>query len=349
MGKVLCFSDSHLRDTGSFAPFNKIDEKTGLTYELLNVIKGFEFVADKIREFEPEYVFFLGDFYHVPEFITTRTLHASDIALSLINKACSETCSEFVMMPGNHDVLNEHYGITSVNNLIGYARILPLNENVYFNIGPHKVCVVPFNSSAEIFTKNVNLARDNGSKLIMTHQDFEGCKYESGYPSESKVSPRIGVPVISGDIHLMQQVGDVTYCGSLVQNRFNRYDLSGVGGVIVYDLDDGKLEHYKNDYSKHYVKVKDFDQIAYLDPDRCVLNINMKVDPDKLSKYLEDNNFKDYIHVNRNPVDKNIDEKVKSDVKVTSPLKSLRKHIENNNSEALDQYDELIKNFKNTD
>ena len=94
--------------------------------ELLNIIKGFHFIAVKIIELKPEYVMFLGDFYHVPEFITTRTLHASHLALMSVKNACIEVRASFHMMPGNHDVLNEQFGITSINNLIGYSDILKL-------------------------------------------------------------------------------------------------------------------------------------------------------------------------------------------------------------------------------
>ena len=62
-----------------------------------------------------------------------------------------------------------------------------------------------------------------GHKVVLTHQTFAGCEVENGTTLDSGVPRDFFGPkakVISGDIHVPQKLGRVTYCGAPYPVRF---------------------------------------------------------------------------------------------------------------------------------
>lgn len=287
--RILFYSDVHLRDNGSFFPYNMI-EKNGLSKELNNILLGFDFIRDQILVHHPNLVVFCGDLYHYPEVVSTQCLHASSIALSKIKYACEKVNAKHYLIPGQHDIIDENNYVTSISNLVGYGDILlrPIViDDVFFS---------PYCSNAgKLYTTLIEAQQT--SSLVIAHADFNGGLYDNLHKSESRISPILSIPCISGDLHIPHDVESVHYVGSLVQNRFQHPDLKFIGGILIFDTETQGITRIRNTYSKHYCKISpkfatDEDYIKRaleLDPEKVVLAVYSK-----LAKEEIEGIFKDY-------------------------------------------------------
>lgn len=331
--ELMFFSDSHLRDVGSFPPFNKIEEN-GLSHELNNIILGYKFVANMVVKRKPRALFFLGDVFHHPESVSTAALYGASIAWGMVRDACIEVGIPFYYFEGNHDILSDIFGINSVAILQGFGEWI--KEDQVIDIDGFRVWAAKFNSNKE----KVAASLEKGKKydLVITHLDFKGARYETGKLSNSRISPNLDVPIISGDIHLPQDVGDVSYVGSLVQNRFNRTDLSAVGGVLIFNMETKKVTRIPNKLSRHYVKIEDLSQLDGLPPDRVVLQVKCPLPDEESIKALEGYM---YVHV---PMP-DFKEQVEVNKKIMSmekPDKILRNWLADEKPEIVSLFDEVF-------
>jgi len=242
---ILAYSDTHLKSTSSFLPFNQIADN-GLTGELNNTIKGFHFVANKIRELSPKVVIFCGDLYDIPESLSTEVIHAGSISLKLISDACKDVGARHILFPGQHDILSEYHKIYTISNLIGYGEIITETSILpEFNIG-----IVPYTSSsgkAHHDLMDVQLSAD----VVFTHLDFAKCRYENNHISESSLSSEnITKPLISGDNHCFSSDTEIlTYDGWKFFNELNNKSK-----VMTLNIEKNKLEYNKiNNFIEKYV------------------------------------------------------------------------------------------------
>lgn len=333
--ELMFFSDAHIRDVGSFPPFNKIEEN-GLSQELNNIILGFHFVANMVKKRKPRALFFLGDMFHSPESLTNSTVYGASVGLGLVRDACIEVGATFYIMEGNHDILSDIFGISYTPILCGYGEILKESQTI--SIDDFKIWVCKFHTNKE----KVKEALDKGKShnLIITHLDFKGARYETGKVSNSSVSPNLDVPCISGDIHLPQDIGDVSYVGSLVQNRFNRTNLSEVGGILIFNMKTAKITRIPNKMSKHYVKIESLDQLEGLSPDRCILQVKCPLPNEEDVKALE--GF-EYVHVPMPDYKEQVDVNKKI-MSMEKPDRILRNFLSDEKPETVALFDEVIEN-----
>lgn len=335
------FGDTHLREYGSFPPFNQV-EANGFTRELNNILRGFDFVVDKIKTEQPHHVFLLGDVFHTPEGVTTTTLHATAKALGDVKGVCAFMGAKFYLMAGNHDTQNEKLRITSTSVLSGFAQLLDKDTILKLHTPDdgeiYKIGVVQFSSDEEhiipLLTK-----MSKSSDLIITHLDFQGCAYESGWRSESVIPTNFPIPIVSGDIHRTQRVGSVYYPGSLVQNRFTQTTSDGIGGVLTYDTKTGAFEHFPNTYSHHYVKIEKPEDFNGLD-ERFKYMYQIKYE-------LEDRSFLEglehiYIPVAQAKVgDDNVDDSYLR-LNVGTPFNMLKKYVSEHKPEAVNALESVL-------
>jgi len=334
--RIGIFTDQHLRSTGSFPPFNKLSE-SGLSKELDNIIRGFYFVADQIRSYKPRAVFSLGDAFHNPEVIDVPTLEGASRAFGVVKKACDEVGADFYILVGNHDVVSENPTlITSVSVLEGFGQVI--KEPYFIDIDEFTVSMVPYSSNPSKMYSQLKEAEVQ-SDLILTHIDVAGCRYENNHLSESEIDPTFKVPVISGDIHFSQHVGSVIYPGSLVQNKFTRSDLSGIGGAAFYDLETKEYQLERNIYSKHYVKAHSIEEAKKHDPNQVIIQLVTDVPKEEAEIELEDYEF-NYLPAPK--VDDNLEVEYEN-VGIESPEVVLRTYINQDRPSALKNFDETLK------
>lgn len=294
-------------------------------------------MADQIRKFKPRAVFSLGDAFHNPEVIDVPTLYGASIGFGEVRDACKEVGCEFYIVEGNHDINSETpIRISSAQILQGFGTVI--SELFYIDLDEFTIGVVPFYSNPGKMYSLLQEAQITAD-LILTHIDVAGCKYENNHDSESDLDPNFNVPVISGDIHLRQEIGSVIYPGSNVQQRFSRSDLDGVGGPLFYDLQTKKPQYIMNTYSKHYVKATSIEDVKNFDPESVVVQLVTDLPVEDVEKELEGY---DYVRLPLPRIDEGMEVEYESSG-IESPELILRNFISSDNPEALKQFDETLK------
>lgn len=335
--KILAYGDCHLREYGSFPPYNII-ENNGLTKELNNTLKGFRFVEDKILEHKPDLVVNLGDLYTVTETVSTRTLYASSLGLGYISSACKKLKIPHHYVCGQHEVISETKMINSVANLVGYFDEIHTEYRIE-KIGDKRFAFIPHLTDNVKMTSCLVRAQEE-SDLIFCHANFYGSKFENGAISTNELSSKLKVQCISGDIHISQTIHSVIYPGSLVQHRFSRQDMDGVGGVLVYEDAENcsTYANYPNTYSKHYLKVTDLNFALKYNPEMVLLQIHTAMDRANVEKL-----FEKYEHwIIPVSVKQEIKKEYINDFRVDDPKVLFRSFIANNNPVAVDVYDRIF-------
>jgi len=337
--KILLYSDLHFRENGSFIPWNK-PEENGLTGELNNIIRGCTFVADMIEALKPDYVFNHGDIFHSMETIGVRALHGAHLGLSVIKEKCVKLGIPRLLICGNHDIYAEATQICSTSILTGYFDEIFVSPTIYQD----KIGVVPYYSKPEqayeVLTEVIGGLPKTDS-VILTHLEFSGAKFENNHETDAILSPEISIPAISGHIHLPQQVGNVLYIGSLVQHRFSQYGLNE-NGLLLYDTETKEKTRFSNTYSKHYVIVKDLDMARNFDPQKVILKVFSDQSQEEVEKVLQGYEYAYF------PVTEKKDGIQESviDFGIESPLDALKAHISQENPEALEIFEKIVKGRK---
>ena len=336
MAKLLAFSDVHLRDTGSFPAYNRIDLKSGLTFELVNIMNGLDWVCEQIQVHKPDLVAMLGDWHHHPDSVSTSVLYAGGIMMSRLRIASDAVGAKLVGFAGNHDMQSVHHRIHS---LTPYQGMMELMGDQRVDFGDSSLAFLNFSNDYEYVSDYLSkAAKDESVEAIVTHLDFHNSVYETGRRSRSKISPEVGKLVISGDIHLPQKIGDVEYIGSLVQNRFNRTDMSGVGGILLYDSETKEVSRHPNTSSFHYVKIEDPSQLEGL-PENVVLQVKCGL----LSEMLPLIGDREFIHISQRVTDsKNEGEDNSPDMMVDTPEDTLVEYVQRVNPKAMNIVHEVI-------
>jgi DNA repair exonuclease SbcCD nuclease subunit len=333
--KILGYADIHLREFGSFSPWNKVDSN-GLTLELNNIIKGCRFVANMIAELQPDMVVNLGDIFNNQETISVKTLHGVHLGLRMIHKACGRI--PHFAIPGTHDTYSEMQRIYSISPLQGYFTEI-FTEVKY--VQNDSTAFIPYMSNPEEFYKAITSLKPS-VKLVFCHHDFAGAKYENGHESESLISPQLPFTVMAGDIHLPQSVGSVIYVGSLVQNKFQQYRLND-NGIIIFDTEKNEFIRYRNNLSKHYLVLDDLDILSELDPDKVILKVISDISREEAEKILS--KF-EYVYFPKKAKKGDEEEKSYSDLNVENPVEALRNYVAKDKPEALEILDKVVRKEK---
>lgn len=335
--KVLFYCDPHFRETSSYPLFNRVQEN-GLTGELNNLLLGFDFVREQIIKYEPDLVINLGDTYHKDNLISIRTLHGASLGLKKVSSICKDLEIDHLILMGNHDIyalLEDGTTITSLCSLEAHGMLI--TEQVSYSLGKNfRIFLMPYVDSIEEAYQGI--LEGSNRDLIAAHMDFIGSVHDNGHLVEVGLDPHVATPVICGHIHLRQTIGNVVYPGSLVQNRFTRDNLEDAGGVMLYDVDTGENEIIQNYMSRHFIKIKDFNTLDNLDPERCIVKIFSEVPEEEVKDLLEGFQYmyvrsKTQEESNRNFIRNEIDR----------PEKLLRSFIADDKPEYVDIYDEVIK------
>lgn len=333
--KLFFYTDLHFRENGSFIPWNKPAEN-GLSIELNNTISGCSFVAEMVETLCPDIVFNLGDIFHPMETISVPTLYGAHLGLSAVNQSCVKVEARHLLIAGNHDLYSEVSGITSIAILSGYFdEIISTNEVLSCDIG-----IVPFHSKPEDVYNGImevsSMLSEDG--IIVTHSEFAGAKYENFREVESNLSPDLPLKIFSGHLHLPQSVGNVIYVGSLIQHRFSQYELNE-NGVMTYDTESKEIKRFRNNRSKHYVVVKDLDAARDFDPQQVVLKVFSDRPHEEVELILKDYEYAYF------PVTERKDDvqTTVTDFQIEDPLSALKAHISQENPDALEMFEKVVK------
>lgn len=279
------YGDLHLREKGSFTPYHRLSNR-GLTYEIENQLTAADFLCREIERNNLEALFFLGDMFDDLNFISKRTMYACGLFLDKVSATCKKVGTKAYFVPGNHDTGLEVDGtlINYLKPLVGYGEIIEDITEVTTSDGL-VISMMPFTKNSQKISDWLEHAKD--VDVLVTHLEFDGFSMDNGYPCLSGIKPVHRTPIVSGHLHKRQlnDIIDIYYPGSIIQNKFQMRDLSSTGGIL---LSEGKKFHFiENDLSKHYVKVDDLNQLRHLNKDKCLLNIVLEYDLKDIKDQLE--------------------------------------------------------------
>ena len=157
-----------------------------------------------------------------------------------------------VVMKGNHDY---------VDPACPFFRMLGHIPHVYFFTKPHYlgVCGVLYIPHGVSWAPGAGWRSDfplNEASVIFAHETFNGCRASNGSElpgiSLATVGRKAtgGAPVIAGDIHVPQQIGNVTYVGAPHAVNFgDDYEPR----MLIWDSETGKMSEVRNPGIKRMV------------------------------------------------------------------------------------------------
>lgn len=121
---------------------------------------------------------------------------------------------------GNHDRLNNTVYCTNESPFIQWSLIPHPNITIVDKpIQLGNVLFVPY-VPPDTFQTCISEFDLTGIQLIFAHQEFAGCKY-NGITSSIKEGWSSPIRIVSGHIHECQEIGNVLYTGTPLQNDFN--------------------------------------------------------------------------------------------------------------------------------
>ena len=170
-----------------------------------------------------DYIIILGDVLHDHERIHTLPLNR---AYSFISKLRKFVSKDVVVLVGNHDLINNQQYLTNnhwMNGMKKWNKVKIIDKVTEISNDFFKSVLVPYVPNG-MFMKALTESEINwkDANVIYAHQEFYGCKLDSGIDSETGDKwPEDYPNIISGHIHLNQKLSkNIYYPGSAMQHTF---------------------------------------------------------------------------------------------------------------------------------
>lgn len=172
-----------------------------------------------LKQYKPKYLIILGDL------TDEKDRHRSELVNAVVNylHTYSNIC-KVIILRGNHDCLDPTSPFFQFVSLL--ENVLWINKPTPLKLGELGECLfLPHTRNYERDWKHSMFAlytTDPLAGYIFCHNAFEGAVSESGKRMQgipTSIFPKKAT-VLSGDIHVPQQVGPVTYCGAPYTIRF---------------------------------------------------------------------------------------------------------------------------------
>jgi hypothetical protein len=195
------------------------------------------------------------------------------------------------------------------------------------------VTLLPFMEDEELYEALVTYSN---SDVIFMHQELSGAVYDTGKATQSMiVAPKKPV-IISGHIHKSQEVGNVVYVGSLVQDRFSMSKIE-TKGAGTYDTSTGKMKLMLNKASKHYVVARSVEEALKFKPDDVVIKLYSDDNKAEVAAVMKDY---EYVQVRKPRLKDDSAERQTMQINIeTNPTLLLRSFISEDKPEALPIFD----------
>lgn len=186
----------------------------------------------------------------------TKAVIRAEVANSIIDLLQQYKDVEIVILPGNHDLINQHGIEHSLNFLKPYAKVIDEPREYLISTDPELwVGLIPYQPTVQQFksaVKRVNCT------FIIAHQGIQTASMGAYFKDESSVSPEElpGLTVISGHYHMKQDIqlpenGVWRYLGSPYSVTFAEAK-DGPKGFNILNSD-GTLEQIRTSLRKHVI------------------------------------------------------------------------------------------------
>lgn len=170
------------------------------------------FIVDVALKHQPDQMVILGDLFHNFALVRTEILDFWKDWLDTISEA-----GKLIVLIGNHDLANSGNDKYKSNALNVFSLIKKKNLHIVEYPQVHgPIGYISYMHDQEEFITLANGLREQGAKVLVCHQDWNGSQYESGYYAPGGVDPdRLGYPlIIGGHIHKRQRFGKVILPGT---------------------------------------------------------------------------------------------------------------------------------------
>jgi DNA repair exonuclease SbcCD nuclease subunit len=185
--KILRIGDPHIKPTN-------VEEAEKLMH----------FVNDTILERQPDRVEIMGDLFHTHSIVRLEVLEFWEGWLDTLT---SHENIDFYVLRGNHDMASDEEFAPSA--LLAFKHLkrknlkiceLPRVDGIYAYVSYYK--------SHEKFIEVSNRCAEQGAKVLICHQTFDGSRYETGiYAPDGIDATKINFNlIISGHIHTHQDM-----------------------------------------------------------------------------------------------------------------------------------------------
>ncbi len=169
-----------------------------------------EFVFNKAIEHKVNRIEILGDLFHTHNQIRLEVLEFWDFWLKKLSEHF-----ETVVLVGNHDQSGSYS--SDSHSLSVFSNLKNCNLKIIDK--PQLIDIIgylPYIHNKDKFICEANKLVDQGAKLIVCHQTFDGAQYESGMyaPDGIDISLLKAPLIISGHIHSKQRFKNVIFPGT---------------------------------------------------------------------------------------------------------------------------------------
>lgn len=219
--RILRIGDPHIR-------LNNLEESEKLLH----------FINDKILELCPDRVEILGDLFHTHSIVRLEVL---DFWENWIDVLTAHEDKDFYILRGNHDMSGSEE--SSISALLAFKHIKKPNLRIIEHPKTNGIYgYISYYSDNEKFIQIANSLAEEGAKVLVCHQTFQGSQYENGFYAPDGIdASRINIPlIISGHIHkhqiLVSSNQTIIYPGTPKWD--NASDANEDKGIWLYEHDD---------------------------------------------------------------------------------------------------------------
>ena len=217
---------------------------------LKHIIKSIDDFHDICKERKVDFVFMLGDIFHLKDTVAVEAQHEALFALRKIM-----TSFPTYMIPGNHDILSK--GDAKINGLSIFRDSCNFFDDYgFFDAGSFRFHFLPYFNDQIIIQKLNEVKYDSNKKNVLcTHLGLKGFDLDNGHEdiySELDINS-LGndfYKIFSGHYHSFQNRGKMTYISSPYESHFGD---EGQHGWTFYDTDKDTIEFIPNDNSPRFI------------------------------------------------------------------------------------------------
>jgi DNA repair exonuclease SbcCD nuclease subunit len=161
------------------------------------------FIMDKIRELKPDRIEILGDLFHTHGIVRLEVLEFWD---GWIDTLLSAQIDLYVLV-GNHDVGGTEEFAFSALHLFNRIRNRHLKIVQYPRVDG-LYAYVSWCNNPDSFVDIANRCAEQGAKVLVCHQTFDGSQYENGFYAPDGIdAKRLNFNlIISGHLHTTQDI-----------------------------------------------------------------------------------------------------------------------------------------------
>jgi len=258
--------------------------KNGINSRLEDAMAAFVQMCSYARTNDIKLIVFCGDLFHVPKKIYIDVYSS---VFSLIAKYDDLT---FIMIPGNHDQVDEGGHIHSLLPFQYLSNVIVLNES-FTSFSDCLFWGVPYSESVELTRERLGYAKHwaeveapvKAKKYLLFHHSVDGAMVgPADYRLKSDLKKEdLNVPfdyIFAGHYHIHQHIGgmpNAVYVGSLLQHDLG--DRGHSKGFLVFDSDANTFERVRTS-APEFVVISPRDTI---DPSNKFITIAYKKDDDQ--------------------------------------------------------------------